>query len=431
MPATDTSRRIFARLSLPEGRFLARALRTETVGGALLLGAALLALIWSNSPWHESYSALRAVRIGPAGLHLDLSLGEWAADGLLAIFFLVAGIELKREFIAGDLSDRAKAAVPITAAVAGVALPAALYAGSVTFLGGDSDALAGWAIPTATDIAFALAVLAVIGSNLPPALRSFLLTLAVVDDLIAITIIAVFYTSSLAWLPLLGAAVPIAVFGWMLRRRMTNPALLAIPAVLAWGLVHAAGVHATVAGVLLGLAVPVNRREELAAAGDDDRHTLAETLEHALRPFSAGVAVPVFAFFAAGVRFVGGGLEQTWRDPVAIGIVVGLTVGKAVGVFTATWAVARFTRAELDEGLAWLDVLGLAFLSGLGFTVSLLIGELAYGAGSDRDDHVKIAVLVGSLLAAVCAAIILTRRDGYYRALAEHPEIDEPRNDHR
>jgi len=420
--ASSATRRIFARLSLPEGRFLARALRTETVGGALLLGAALLALIWSNSPWHESYLALREVRVGPAGLHLDLSLGQWAADGLLAIFFLVAGIELKREFIAGDLSDRAKAAVPITAAVAGVALPAALYAGSVAFLGGDSDALTGWAIPTATDIAFALAVLAVIGSNLPSALRSFLLTLAVVDDLIAITIIAVFYTSSLAWLPLLAAVVPIAIFGWMLRRRITNPALLAIPAVLAWGLVHAAGVHATVAGVLLGLAVPVNRREELAAAGDDDRHTLAEALEHALRPFSAGVAVPVFAFFAAGVRFVGGGLEQTWRDPVAIGIVVGLTVGKAVGVFTATWAVARFTRAELDEGLAWLDVLGLAFLSGLGFTVSLLIGELAYGAGSDRDDHVKMAVLVGSLLAAICAAVILKRRDRYYRTLAEHPD---------
>ena len=431
MPSPSTPRRIFSRLSLPEGRFLARALRMETVGGALLLAAAMLALVWSNSPWHESYSALRDFRVGPSALHLDLSLGQWAADGLLAVFFLVAGIELKREFIAGDLSDRAKAAVPITAAIAGVALPAVLYAVSVIFLGGDSDALTGWAIPTATDIAFALAVLAVIGSHLPSALRSFLLTLAVVDDLIAITIIAVFYTSSLAWLPLVGALIPIAVFGWMLRRGITQPALLAIPAVIAWVLVHEAGVHATVAGVLLGLAVPVSRRDELAAAGDDSRHTLAETVEHALRPFSAGVAVPVFAFFAAGVRFVGGGLEETWRDPVAIGIVVGLVVGKAIGVFGATWAVARFTRAELDEGLGWLDVLGLAFLSGLGFTVSLLIGELAYGAGSDRDDHVKMAVLVGSLLAAVCAAIILKSRDRYYRKLAlvdEEPEavVDLP-----
>ena len=426
MPSPSTPRRIFSRLSLPEGRFLARALRMETVGGALLLAAAMLALVWSNSPWHESYSALRDFRVGPSALHLDLSLGQWAADGLLAIFFLVAGIELKREFIAGDLSNRAKAAVPIAAAIAGVALPAILYAVSVMLLGGDSDSLTGWAIPTATDIAFALAVLAVIGSHLPTALRSFLLTLAVVDDLIAITIIALFYSGNVKLLFLAAALIPIAIFGWMLKRRITNPVLLAIPALLAWGLVHEAGVHATVAGVLLGLAVPVDRRDEIAAAQDPNAHTLAEMVEHKLRPLSAGLAVPVFAFFAAGVRIVDGGLGPALRDPVAIGIVLGLTLGKGVGVFGATWAVARFTRAELDEGLGWLDVLGLAFLSGLGFTVSLLIGELAYGAGSARDDHVKVAVLLGSLIAALCAAVILRRRNSHYEKLAaleEEPEV--------
>ena len=414
----STPRRVLTRLSLPERRYVTSLLRTETVGGALLLGAALLALLWANSPWHAAYTGLRDLRIGPSALHLDLSLGQWAADGLLAIFFLVAGIELKREFVAGDLSNRAKAAVPIAAALAGVALPALLYAVSVTILGGDSDSLTGWAIPTATDIAFALAVLAVLGSHLPTALRSFLLTLAVVDDLIAITIIALFYSGNVKLLFLAAALIPIVVFGWMLKRRITNPVLLAIPALLAWGLVHEAGVHATVAGVLLGLAVPVDRRDELVAAQDPDRHTLAEMVEHKLRPLSAGIAVPVFAFFAAGVRIVDGGLGPALRDPVAIGIVLGLTLGKAVGVFGATWAVARFTRAELDDGLGWLDVLGLALLSGLGFTVSLLIGELAYGAGSDRDDHVKVAVLLGSLLAAAGAAVILRRRNSHYEKLA-------------
>ena len=232
LPPVPSPRRVLTRLSLPERRYVTSLLRLETVGGALLLGAALLALIWANSPWHTAYSDLRDLRVGPSALHLNLSLGQWAADGLLAIFFLVAGIELKREFIAGDLSNRAKAAVPIAAAIAGVALPAILYAVSVMLLGGDSDSLTGWAIPTATDIAFALAVLAVIGSHLPTALRSFLLTLAVVDDLIAITIIALFYSGNVKLLFLAAALIPIAIFGWMLKRRITNPALLAIPCLL-------------------------------------------------------------------------------------------------------------------------------------------------------------------------------------------------------
>jgi NhaA family Na+:H+ antiporter len=289
---------------------------------------------------------------------------------------------------------------------------------------GDADDLGGilrgWAIPTATDIAFALAVLAVIGTHLPSALRSFLLTLAVVDDLIAITIIAVFYTGTVNLLWLLAAAPPLLIWRLLLKRKLTNPFLLAVPALVAWALVHASGVHATVAGVLLGLLVPVNRDHE----DDPDQNSLAERLEHRIRPFSAGVAVPVFAFFAAGVTVVGGGFGAALRDPAAMGVVVGLVVGKAVGILGGTWAVARFTRAELDEDLSWTDVFGLSLLAGVGFTVSLLIGDLAFGAGSQRDDHVKLAVLGGSLIAALLATVVLRLRNRHYRLVEARETAD-------
>lgn len=412
-------RRLLARGSWPEARYVASALRTETVGGALLLGAAVLALVWANTPWHTAYEALRDLRVGPPALHLDLTLAQWAGDGLLAVFFLVAGIELKREFVAGDLSDRSKAALPIAAAACGVALPAILYAVTARLAGGQGDVMRGWAVPTATDIAFALAVLAVISTHLPSALRSFLLTLAVVDDVIAITIIAVFYTESLDVAALALAVLPLAVFALALRRGIRNPVLLAVPALLAWGLVHASGVHATVAGVLLGLLVPVSQHQE----GDRGRHTLAERMEHRLRPWSAGIAVPVFAFFAAGVN-VTGGLGVSLRDAAALGVIVGLVAGKALGVFGGTWLFARFTRAQLDDELAWKDVFGLALLSGVGFTVSLLIGELAFGPGSERDGHVRLAVLLGSLLAALLAAVVLRGRNRHYRRMEEQESRD-------
>jgi NhaA family Na+:H+ antiporter len=412
-----TTSRLFDRGSWAEASRIADVLRKETIGGVLLLAGAVLALAWANSPWAESYESLRQVRVGPASLHLDLTLAAWAADGLLAIFFFVAGLELKREFVAGDLRDPRRAAVPVAAALGGVAVPAGLY---LLVAGGSAHGAArGWAIPTATDIAFALAVLAVIGRHLPPALRTFLLTLAVVDDLVAIGIIAIFYTRSLSLAPLLAAAVPLAVFTVLVQRRVRSWWLLLPPAVAVWALFHASGVHATVAGVLLGFAVPVVRRRAGAGPG------LAEHFEHRWRPLSAGVAVPIFAFFSAGVA-VGGatGLAAALTDPVSIGIVLGLLVGKTVGVFTATYLVARFTRANLDEGLAWIDVFGLAILAGIGFTVSLLIGELAFGAGSVADDHVKVAVLTGSLVSALVAGVVLRLRDRAYRRICETEAAD-------
>ena len=421
VPDAASSSPLFGRGSWLEVSRISEILRRETVGGALLLAATVVALVWANSPWASSYTAVRDYQFGPEFLHLNLSVGAWAADGLLAIFFFVAGLELKREFVAGDLRDRRKAALPVAAALGGMVGPALIFVAVNASTGG--GALQGWAIPTATDIAFALAVLAVISTHLPAALRTFLLTLAVVDDLFAITIIALFYTRDLQPLFLLAALIPLGLFTLLVQRRIRSWWLLLPLAGIIWVLVHASGVHATVAGVLLAFAVPVIRSR--AAGGPDAGPGLAEHFEHRFRPISSGFAVPVFALFAAGVT-VGGlsGLVESLSDRVAIGIVAGLVVGKAVGITGATYLIARFTRATLDRHLRWVDVLGLSVLAGVGFTVSLLIGELAFGVGSTRDEHVKVGVLTGSVLAALIAAAILRTRNRAYRRAREEEEAD-------
>ena len=335
----------------------------------------------------------------------------------------MVGLELKREFVAGDLRDPRRAALPMAAAVGGMVAPALIYlAWNVTASNGGPS---GWAIPTATDIAFAVAILAVLSTHLPAGLRTFLLTLAVVDDLLAITIIALFYTEELD-LAFLGLGLlPILLFALLVQKRIFRGVLLIPLALIAWVLVHESGVHATVAGVLLGFTVPVLRRDE-----DSDKPGLAEHLEHLVRPISAGFAVPVFAFFAAGVT-VGGlsGLVESLQDPVAIGIVTGLVVGKAVGITGSTWLLAKFTKADLDDELSWIDVVGLSLLAGIGFTVSLLIGELAFGSSSERDEHVKVGVLVGSLLAVLLASIVLRARNRVYKSLWEAEQVDKDHDD--
>lgn len=419
-PAPDrpsSAPRLFTRGSFLESSRTADILRAETTGGLLLIAGALVAIVWANTPWSGVYESIRDLRVGPEALHLDLTLGAWAADGLLAVFFFVAGLELKREFVAGDLRDPRRAAVPIAAAVGGMAAPALIFV--LWNLGGDGS-LRGWAIPTATDIAFAVAVLAVISTHLPTGLRTFLLTLAVVDDLLAITIIAIFYTSDLDLRFLALALVPVAMFALLVQRRIRTGWLLVPLALLTWVLVHESGVHATVAGVLLGFTVPVLRRD-----GREDARGLAEHLEHLVRPISAGVAVPIFAFFAAGVT-VGGvsGLSDALGDPVALGIVCGLVLGKTVGITGSTWLLATFTRADLDDDLTWVDVFGMALLAGIGFTVSLLIGELAFPTGSSTQDHVKVGVLVGSLTAALLASVVLRLRNRVYRRIQALEERD-------
>ena len=414
--------RIFSRGSYAESVRISQILRSETVGGALLLAATVVALIWANSPIADGYFAVRDFRIGPEALHLNLTLGTWAADGLLAIFFFVAGLELKREFVAGDLRNPARAVVPIAAAVGGVIIPALFFV--VVNLAAGPEVLRGWAIPTATDIAFALAVLAVISTHLPSALRTFLLTLAVVDDLIAIAIIAVFYPGEMQFQYLALAILPLLAFTWLVQKRIRSWYLLLPLAAATWALVHASGVHATVAGVLLGFAVPVLRSAK--AGGPEAGPGLAEHFEHIMRPVSAGFAVPLFAFFSAGVA-VGGlaGLQSALTDSVAIGIVLALVVGKFIGVFGATWIVTKTTKAELDDGLAWVDVAALALLAGVGFTVSLLISELSFSAEDPHYSHAKVAILAGSLIAALLATVLLRLRNKHYRRIAELETRDD------
>jgi Na+:H+ antiporter, NhaA family len=406
--ASPLPRKLFSRGSWPEAKRLAEILRAETVGGVLLLVAAAAAIVWANSPWADAYHALSEFEIGPHAWHLRLTVAEWAADGLLAVFFFVVGLELKREFVAGDLRDPARAALPIAAAVGGMVMPAAVFI-AVNLGSGHSENLDGWAVPVATDIAFALAVLAVLSTHLPSALRTFLLTLAVVDDLLAITIIAVFYTDELALLPLLVALVPLLLFGLAVQNGLNRWWVLLPLAAATWALVHASGVHATVAGVLLGFAVPV--------LGESRRLT-AESLEHRLRPVSAGFVVPLFAFFAAGVT-VGGwsGLGAAMLQPITLGVLAALVVGKPVGVLGTTVVLAKFTRASLADGLAWRDVFGVSLLAGIGFTVSLLIGELAFGHGTPAGVDAKMGVLCGSVVAALAAAGVLLSRNAAYRRI--------------
>ncbi|WP_327370693.1 Na+/H+ antiporter NhaA [Streptomyces sp. NBC_01217] len=400
-------------LPLPERQAVARALRTETVGGLVLLAAAVVALVWANSPWSGAYEEIRDFHFGIPALGLDLSVGHWTADGLLAVFFLVAGIELKRELVVGELRTPATAALPVIAAVCGMAVPAALYAVTASVGGGSLD---GWAVPMATDIAFALAVLAVLSTHLPAALRAFLLTLAVVDDLGAILIIAVFFTSDLNLWALAGAVAGLVVFYLLQRARVRGWWWYVPLGVTVWALTYNGGVHATVAGVAMGLILRTTRD-----AGE--KKSPAARVAHLVHPVSAAVAVPLFALFAAGVSISAGALGEVFTSPEPLGIVIGLVAGKTVGIFAGTYLAARFTRARLNPDLAWADVLGLSVLAGIGFTVALLIGELAFPDGQTTE-HVKAAVLIASVLAALIAAALLRRRNTIYRRLYEAENLD-------
>ncbi|MFG2456532.1 Na+/H+ antiporter NhaA [Streptomyces sp. NPDC048523] len=399
-------------LPLPERQAVARALRTETVGGLILLAAAVVALVWANSPFSGAYAQIRDVHFGISALGLDLSLGHWTADGLLSVFFLVAGIELKRELVVGELRSPATAVLPVIAALCGMAVPAALYAATAGLGGGSMD---GWAVPMATDIAFALAVLAVISTHLPAALRAFLLTLAVVDDLGAILVIAVFFTADLNPYALAGALAGLVVFYLLQRLRVTGWWWYLPLGVTIWALMYNGGVHATLAGVAMGLLLRATRDEGESASP-------SERTGHLLHPLSAGVAVPLFALFAAGVSVSTGALGEVFSSPEPLGVVVGLVLGKTVGIFVGTYLAARFTRAQLNPDLAWADVFALAALAGIGFTVALLVGELAFP--QTAGEHVKAAVLIASLASALLAALLLRRRNRIYRRLYEEENTD-------
>ena len=381
----------------------------------LLLGAAVIALVWANSPWGASYEDLVNLTVGPASLHLDLTLGTWAADGLLAVFFFVVGLELKHELVLGSLSKPAQAVVPVAAALGGMILPAAIFVVVNTTMADGSPT--GWGIPMATDIAFALAVLAVVGRRLPVALRAFLLTLAVVDDLGAITVIAVFYSDHFYLTWFLAALVTFAIYAWAQHKRIRTPFLYVPLVLLGWYFMHGSGVHATIAGVVFGLLTRV-RTDPGEAKAPTDR------MEHLLHPLSAAVCVPLFAFFSAGVDVRSTGIVESLTTPVAIGIILGLVIGKPIGVVALSWLTARFTRASLSPDIAWRDVSAIGLLAGIGFTVALLIDELAYENDPSRLNSGKVAILAASVIAAALASIAIVSRNKHYAEVYAREEAD-------
>lgn len=407
---------ILSRPSLGERGWLLAQLRNETVGGGILLFAAVVALVWANSPWGDGYFNMVDYQIGPAALGLDLTLGVWAADALLAIFFFVVGLELKHELILGSLSKPAQAVVPAAAAIGGMLVPALFYVVVNAML--PDGSLQGWGIPMATDIAFALAVLAIFGRKLPVALRAFLLTLAVVDDLGAISVIAIFYSDKFAivWF----AAFLLALLAyWLLQKYRISSPIIYIPlVVIGWYFCYKSGVHATVAGIGFGFLTRVRM-------DPGEKKSPADTLIHAVHPISAGFAIPIFALFAAGVDLRATGIIEPLQSPVALGIMIGLVLGKPVGIVGMAWLMARFTRASLSPGIAWRDVTAVGFLAGVGFTVALLISELGYSGDELLLESAKIAVLVASVISAVIAAFMLLSRGRHYAEIAEIEEAEQ------
>ena len=380
----------------------ARKLESETFAGMVLLAAAAIALIWANSPWRESYKAISSYVVGPGALHLDLPVASWASDGLLAIFFFVVGLELKTEFVTGSLRDVKRALVPILAAIFGMMGPALVN--TVVQVISGSGVYDGWAIPVATDIAFAVAVLGIFGKGFPPAVRTFLLTLAVTDDLLGITVIAIFYTEQIHFLYLFASFALIALFGVLAQRRVTSWWVLVPIAVVAWGLMHSSGVHATIAGVLMGMTVPALTRT-------DERHPLTHSFGARISPWSNGLVLPVFAFFAAGVSVVdSGGLGGMLADPVAIGVYLGLPLGKLLGIWGGVAILLKVSRLRLGDGMSLADLFPVALVAGIGFTVSLLIASLSFDAGTPESAHARVGVILGSLIAAVLGAIALRVR---------------------
>jgi NhaA family Na+:H+ antiporter len=364
---------------------LSAALRSDVVSGSLLIGAAIVAVGWASSPLPGSYDALRSFTFGPAAVHLRLPVATWAADGLLAVFFFIVGNELKQELVHGELRDPRRAMLPVAAALGGVVVPALVFLAVNAAASG--EAAGGWGIPMATDIAFALAVLAVAGRGVPAPLRTFLLTLATVDDLCAVVVIAVAYTDGLDLVALWLTAVGLGLFGYLQHRagRVPGWPVFAPLAVVIWALMHASGVHATIAGVAMGLLMRTRVR-----AGE--RESPSHRAERLLGPFSAGVALPVFALTSAGVSFSGDGL---WASTVTWGVLAGLLAGKFVGIVGASWLTSRFTSAHRNPQLGWPDIACVGVLGAIGFTVSLLIAELSYPGGAELT-HAKTAVLLAS-----------------------------------
>lgn len=387
-----------------------RFIEAEVSGGVVLMAATLMALIWANSGAAASYFDLWQKKLGP------LSVSHWINDGLMAIFFFVVGLEIKREILIGELTGFKKAALPVAAALGGMVVPAAFY---VLFNQGTPTAR-GWGIPMATDIAFALGALSLAGNRVPVSLKVFLTALAIVDDLGAVMVIAIFYSGQIRFDFLLYAGALLAALSFYGRRiqeshhipwgiRALPFLILGIPI---WAIFLGSGVHATIAGVLLALTVPVRKPDS-----EPDPPSLLESVEHALHPWNTFLIVPIFALANAGVA-MGSGLGQVLREPLALGILFGLVAGKLLGIVLFSWLGIKLTKGELPNNVNWRHMVGAGLLGGIGFTMSLFVTELAFAGQSESIQTAKAAILVASAIAAVLGLLVLRLRPRRPRRVA-------------
>jgi Na+:H+ antiporter, NhaA family len=388
---------IFSRLRpnyVPE--LLGTFLKDESISGKLILLATALALLVVNSPLHDVYETFwhLDLNIGLADWGLSQSLRHWVNEGLMAFFFLVVGLEIKREFVSGELRELKMATLPIAAAFGGMIVPAATY----VIFNPSPEAIRGWGVPIATDIAFAVGILMLLGKRVPLSLKIFLLTLAIADDIGAIIVIALFYAEIIHFGYLFGS-VALLIGIWAIRKHLVGRAwLLLVLGIVLWTTTHLSGIHASIIGVALGLLAPMT--------GAAKETSVAVKFERAFLPMSTFVVLPVFAFANAGVILSGSVLSSS-NNSVALGIILGLVLGKMVGIVSASWLLIRFGGARLPRGTRWPHIIGVGFIAGIGFTVSLFITELAFGANGHLLETAKISIFVGSAISAMLGTVIL------------------------
>lgn len=383
-----------ARLLDPFQRFFA----SEAAGGIVLLVCTAIALAWANSPWKDGYDSLlhHSLAVGGSHFELELTVHEWINDGLMALFFFLVGLEIKREILTGELASMRRAALPIAGAIGGMIVPAALYA----LFNANGAGARGWGIPMATDIAFALGIVALLGPRVPAALRVFLAAVAIVDDIGAVLVIAIFYTSSISRLWASSALAILAVLLILNRAGVRSAIPYLMLGVALWVAVLLSGIHATVSGVLLALTIPARRR-------DASNESLLERLEHSLHAPVAFLIVPLFALANAGVR-LGGASSSDVTMTVLGGVAIGLVVGKPLGITAASWLAVRLRVADLPDGVSWRLLQGVSWLGGIGFTMSLFVGALAF-TDISLLNSAKLGVLLASFVAAIMGWLMLRR----------------------
>ena len=386
-------------MNINQTKFVLRFFKLESAGGILLMIATVLAIVFANTPLQKYYSLLleTPVELRIGALEIAKPLLLWINDGLMAIFFFLVGLELKRELIEGELSDKKSIILPGLGAIGGMVVPAAIY---ISFNLGDSTAIAGWAIPAATDIAFALGVLSLLGSKVPTVIKIFLTSLAIFDDIGAIIIIALFYTANISFVSLAVVLVCILVLAMLNKNKNESKSLYLIIGAIMWTAMLKSGVHATLAGVILAMFIPLKSTK-------DENYSPLKSLEHDLHNAVAYVILPVFAFANAGINLSGVGIEQLLHG-VPLGIALGLFLGKQIGIFGISWLAIKFKLTELPKGMTWLTLYGTAIICGIGFTMSLFIGSLAFGeAGTNVLFDERLGIIIGSLVSGIVGYFVL------------------------